>query len=199
MSKYNSINNIEAKLFFEILHSKNFELLERENENEDLKEVFSSIYDDYFTKADNEKGKAYLELTQTIAFLEYKANTVKQVMRFLVSNKTTKEIRETLLDALISIGININKENNFLEEIQNVLQVELGIIDNEVSLAKIDLENIQNKDKSKVFDFYESLVNLETVLERNLLDDVTLIKFVYYEKMCEAKLKAQEKNNKKTH
>ena len=54
MSKYNSINNIEAKLFFEILHSKNFELLERENENEDLKEVFSSIYDDYFTKADNE-------------------------------------------------------------------------------------------------------------------------------------------------
>ena len=74
MPKYNSILNIPAKLFFDVLHEKNFDLLEPIEGEKGLEEVFSLIYDDYFLKSNNPRSKRFLELQQEIHFMTYKIN-----------------------------------------------------------------------------------------------------------------------------
>ena len=135
MPKYNSINNIPAKLFFDILESKDFNLLEPKKGEKGLDVAFSKIYDDYFVKSENESSKRYLELLQQTEFTKYNIQSIRQVLEFLFFNKTTKEIRQELLEALIEIGVNINLDNNFLDETKNVLQVELGILENDLSFC----------------------------------------------------------------
>lgn len=193
MVKYNSINNIPAKLFFEILDTKDYTLLQSDNAEYNLEEVFVKIYDEFFLKSDKPEAKLFLELQQNIALMTYKVESVKQVLYFLTFTKTTKEMREKLLKALISIGININLENDFLEEVQNVLQIECGILDNEINLAKNDLESMSKQNKDSVFNFYEHLISLENAHERNLDDEMVLIKFVEYEKLAIKKIELSKK------
>ena len=193
MVKYNSINNIPAKLFFEILDSKDYTLLQSDDTNDNLEEVFVKIYDEFFLKSDKPEAKLFLELQQNIALMTYKVESVKQVLYFLTFTKTTKEMREKLLDALISIGININLGNNFLEEVQNILQVELGIIENDINQAKNDLESMSKQNKDSVFNFYEHLISLENAHERNLDDEMVLIKFIEYEKLAIKKIELSKK------
>lgn len=188
MPKYNSINNIPAKLFFDILQSKDFDLLEPKKGEKDLDIVFSGIYDDYFVKSNNENSKKYIELLQEVEFMNYKITSINRVLEFLFFNKTTKEIRQELLESLIAIGVNINLENDFLEEVRNVLQVEVGILQNDLNFAKIELENIIKENSKSVFNFYESLIGLESAHERTLDDEMVLAKYIEYEKLAEKKM-----------
>lgn len=197
MPKYNSINNIPAKTFFDILHEKDFDLLEPVEGETGLEDVFSDIYDVWFVKSENEKSKEYLSLRENIAFLTYKIESVRQVMQFLFFNKTTREMRMTLLDALISIGININKENDFLDETTNILQVELGIIENDLNMFKMELEGVQSDNEDNVFNFYEHLISLESAHERSLDDAMVLAKFIEYEKIAIKKARLQQQKNAK--
>jgi len=199
MSKYNSITNIPAKTFFDILENKDFKLLEplETETEEEVEQIFVSIYDDYFVRSENPKSKEFLRLRQEIAFLTYKIESVVQVLDFLTFNTTTKEMRVTLLQSLIDIGINIDLENNFIEEVKNVLQVEIGVINNEINFAKMDLENLTKENKDSVFNFYESMVGLESIHERNLDDEMKLIKYIEYEKLAIKKAEMQKKNQKK--
>lgn len=199
MPKYNSINNIEAKLFFEILHSKNFELLEPTEGEEGLEEVFSSIYNEYFIKSDNPQSKRYLELEQSIFFMEYKIQSIVMVLDFLMFNTTTKEIRETLLKSLIEIGVNINLENDFIEEVKNVLNIEIGVISNDLSFFKIEKQEMQKQNNNTSFDFFSSLVGLESIMERTLDDNMVLSKFIEYERICIKKSEMQRKAYQKHH
>lgn len=197
MPKYNSINNIPAKIFFDILHEKDFSLLEPTEDEEGLEEVFSNIYDEYFLRSDNPRSKRFLELEQEIKFMEYKIQSIVQVLDFLVFNKTTAEIRKTLLDALISIGVNINLETDFIDEVKNVLNVELGILQNDLSFLTIEMQEMKNENKDGVFDFYENLVGLESIHERSLDDEMTLIKYIHYEKLAMKKADAIKKQSQK--
>jgi hypothetical protein len=190
MPKYNNVTNIPAKIFFDILESKDFSLLNPKKDEKGLDEVFSSIYDDFFIRSDNESSKRYLELLQQTEFTKYKIQSIRQVLSFLFLNKTTKEIRQDLLEALIAIGVNINLENNFLDETKNILQVELGILENDLSFLIIELENMQKQNKDSVFNFYESLISLENIHERTLDDEMVLIKYIEYEKLGIKKSKA---------
>jgi len=199
MSKYNSISNIPAKTFFDILESKDFKLLEPlETETDsELEKIFVSIYDDYFVRSENPKSKEFLRLRQEIAFLTHKIESIVQIMDFLLFNTTTKEMRVTLLQSLIDIGININLENNFIEEVKNVLQVEIGILNNDLNFYKMDLDNLTKDNKDSVFNFYESLIGLESIHERTLSDDMVLAKFIEYEKLAIKKAQQQKQKNAK--
>lgn len=184
MPKYNSIYNIKAKTFFDILHEKDFSLLEPKEDEEDLELVFSGIYDDWFVRSQNEKAKEFLDLKQNIAFMSYKVQSVVQVLDFLMFNKTTREMRKILLESLISIGINVNLEAEFLEEVQTILQIELGIIQNDINMATLELESTKSENEEAVFNFYESVIALETAHERSLDDEMVLAKFIEYEKIA---------------
>ena len=197
MPKYNRVNNIPAKIFFDVLHEKDFDLLEPTEGEEGLEEVFSAIYDDYFVKSDNARSKRFLELQQEIYFMNYKIQSVVQIIDFLMFNTTTLEIRKTLLESLISIGVNISLENEFVEEVQNILNIELGILQNDLSFLQIEMKNMQSENTEGVFDFYESLVGLESIHERSLDDEMVLIKYINYEKLAIKKAELQKKQNKK--
>jgi len=84
LPKYNEISNIPAKVFFEILKTKNYQLLKPKPKEKGLEEIFISIYDEFFIKSDNLEAKRYLELNKNIAFLNYKIAIIKQTLAFSI-------------------------------------------------------------------------------------------------------------------
>ena len=192
MAKYNSIEKIPAKLFFEVLSSKDYTLLEADNEDENLETVFIAIYDDFFVKSDNPEAKRYLNLTTNIAFLEYKLATIKQVMEFAYFAQLTKEMRDKLLKALeVGCGIYIDKDADFTEEVKRVMQVETGIIENDLTMEKLDLDSMVKNSSQKAFDFYDNIVSLSNVHERNIDETLTLAMYIALDKSAKQKIKKQ--------
>jgi len=192
MAKYNSIENIPAKLFFDVLNTKDYSLLQPNDENEDLEAVFIVIYDDFFIKSDNPESKRYLNLTTNIAFLEYKLAIIKQIMEFAYFAKLTNEMRNKLLTALeIGCGIYINKDSDFTEEVKRVMQVETGIIENDLTMEKLELDSMVKNSYQKAFDFYDNIVSLSNVHERNIDETVTLAMYIALDKSAKQKIKKQ--------
>lgn len=187
MAKYNSIETIPAKVFFEILKTKDLSLLIPESEKDNLEEIFSKIYDDFYTKMDNEESKNYLRLASEISFLEYKIATLKQCLHFYFTNKTTKEMRQEFTDALQKgLGIYIDLTVPFIDEVQRVLTTEIGIIENDLNLAKIDFEKMIKTSQSKDFDYFDDIGVLGQVLQGNNLvkEDMTLAIYIALNKLA---------------
>ena len=194
MPKYNSIENIPAKTFFDILHTKDYQLLKPKPSESGLEKIFTNIYDDFFIKSDNYEAKQYLKLTTNIAFLEYKIATIKQVLHFVYYNEITEEMKLKLLDALEKgCEIYIDKNAEFANELQRVLQVEIGIIDNDLTMDKLELENIAKNRNEQIFDFYDTIVSLGNVHNRNIDEKLTLAMYISIEKSAARIIKEQNK------
>jgi len=192
MAKHNSIENIPAKLFFDVLNSKDYSLLQADDEKEDLEAIFITIYDDFFVKSDNPEAKRYLSLTTNIAFLEYKLATIKQVMEFTYYTNLDKKLRDKLLKALeVGCGIYIDKDAEFATEVLRVMQVESGIIENDLTMEKLELEAMSKKSIDKAFDFYDNIVSLSNVHERNIDETITLAMYIALDKSAKQKIKKQ--------
>jgi len=193
MPKYNSVENIPAKVFFDILHSKDYQLLKPKPSEEGLEKVFMDIYDDFFVKSDNSEAKRYLNLTTNIAFLEYKIATIKQVTHFVYyTPNITDEMKLKLLNALeAGCGIYIDKNEDFTIEVQRVLQVEIGIIENDLTMEKLELDNISKNRKEVIYDFYDNIVSLSNIHERNIDEKLTLAMFIALDKSAKQKIKKQ--------
>ena len=195
MPKFNSTDTIPAKVFFEVLKSKNYQLLKPKPREKGLEQVFISIYDDFFIKSDNSEAKRYLQLNKEIAFLEFKTAVIKQVLHFTFYNQTTKEMRYDIIDALKKgCGIEIDKDAPFIDEVQRVLHSELGAISNDLNFAKLEIEAMAKKSQSKDYDYYESIGALSNVLPNNSLlkEDMTLAVYITLEKMANKKVKEQK-------
>lgn len=185
MPKYDSIDTIPAKTFFEILKTKNYQLLRPKSREKGLEEVFSSIYDDFFLKSDNDEAKEYLRLKNEISALEYKIYVLKSSIAFYYNNSTTKKMRLDFIKAFKEgFGIEINPDEDFTSEVHRIITIELGIIENDLALAKIDFENMINKSQSKGFDYFDAIVGLSNVLPNNSLlkEEMTLATYISLEK-----------------
>jgi uncharacterized protein YicC (UPF0701 family) len=194
MPKYNSIENIPAKTFFDILQTKNYQLLKPKPSEEGLEKIFTNIYDDFFVKSDNYEAKQYLKLTTNIAFLVYKIATIKQVLNFVYYNEMTKDMKLNLLDALEKgCDIYIDKNDEFGNELQRVLQVEIGIIENDLTMERLELDNMAKNRNEKLFDFYDNIVSLSNVHNRNIDEKITLAMYVSIEKSASRIIKEQNK------
>ena len=194
MPKYNNIENCPAKIFFDILDTKNYQLLKPKPSEEGLEKVFTDIYDDFFVKSDNYEAKQYLKLTNNIAFLNYKIATIKQVLHFIYYNVVTEEVKLNLLDALEKgCEIYIDKNAEFVNELQRVLQVEIGIIENDLTMEKLEISNMSKNRTEKIFDFYDNIVSLSNVHNRNIDEKLTLAMYVSIEKSANRIIKEQNK------
>lgn len=197
MPKYNSIDTIPAKVFFNILKTKDFQQLKPKPKEKGLEEIFMSIYDEFFLKSDNPEANRYLELHKEISFFHYKIATLKQSLHFYFYNRTTKEMREDFAKSLKEgFGIELNLEVPFIDEVQRVLSIEIGIIENDLNMAKIEFDSMVNKSKNKDYDYYEELGVLSQVLPNNSLlkEEMTLAIYVSLEKLAK---KVVEQQNKK--
>ena len=194
MAKYNSIENIPAKLFFDVLHSKDYSLLVSTEENEDLETIFTSIYDDFFVKIDNSQAKMYLEMTWKVNFLSYKIETIRQVIHFLWYENVIEEHRLKILNALEKgCGIYIDKSAKFADEVLRVLQVECGVIENDLTMATLELQNTFGKQGTEKFDFYKTIVGMSNIHNRNIEDNIVLAMYVAIENSAKDIIKSQKK------
>jgi hypothetical protein len=194
MAKYNSIENIPAKLFFEVLNTRDYTLLVAEQENEDLEAIFTEIYDDFFVKINNPQAKMYLEMTWKVNFLSYKIETIRQVMHFLWYENVIEEHRLKILDALEKgCGIYVDKSAKFADEVLRVLQVECGIIENDLTMATLELKNTFGKQEEGKFDFYKTIVSLSNIHNRNIEDNIVLAMYVAIENSAKDIIKSQKK------
>lgn len=216
MPKYNSINNIPSKIFFEILKTKNYELLEPKRKTlvqnfkhwifilfnksikiKSLEEVFMSIYDDFFLQSDNYEAKEYLRITNEIACLEYKKATLKQLLHFYLINQHTEQMRidfAKFLKDKYKTELDLTKD--FLTEMHSILTIQVGYIDNDLVLLRFDFDRMIKENKSNSHTFFDELANLGQILQGNNLikDDVTLA--VYVSLMKVAKKKVEQQNKK---
>jgi len=146
LPKYNSIDTIPASVFFKTLKDRNYQNLKPKPKEKGLETVFMAIHDDFFLKSDNHEANEYLRIIKDIAFLEYKIANLKQALHFYFYNKTTEQMRSDFINALKKgYGIVINKEAPFIEEVHRVLTTEIGIIQNDLSIAKIEFEAMTKK------------------------------------------------------
>ena len=197
MPKYNSIDTIPAKTFFEILKSKNYQLLKPKPKEQDLEQVFISIYDDFFIKSENYEAKRFLELTNEIAFLNYKIAILKKSLQFYLYNQTTKQMRLDFIESVkTGYGIEIDANAKFIDEVQRVLTSEIALIENDLTMLNLELDSMVKKSKSKDFDYYEDIGVLSQVLPNNSLlkEDMTLAVYISLEKLAK---KVSEQNKKK--
>ena len=193
MPKYNSIDTIKAKVFFEILKTKNYQLLKPKPREKGLEEVFISIHDEFFIKSDNKEANEYLRLINEIAFLNYKISVLKKDLHFYYYNKTTEQMRLDFIDALqTGYDIIIDKEADFGAEVLRVLTIEIGIIQNDLTQAKIIFEQMTEKSKKTVVEFEDQIVSMENVLDREIKDGITLAKYIALQKSAKLKLEKQK-------
>lgn len=184
MPKYNNIENIPAKLFFEVLKTKDYELLKPYPREKELEKVFLDIYNDYFIRSDNSQANNFMQLNLDILIKEYKIAVLKKSLKFYYENKTTKEMRFTFIEA-VKKGFNIiiNKEVPFIDEVKRVLEIEIRAIENEINIDKIALEDL-SKTGEKEFDYYDAITGIANVLTGNNLvnENMTLAVYVALEK-----------------
>ena len=196
MCKYNSIDTIPAKVFFEILHSKNYQNLKPKPSEKGLEEVFISIYDEFFLKSDNPEANEYLKATKDIAYLEYKIAVLKQSLYFYYANKTTEQMRLDFIETIKEVyNIEIDKTKPFIDEVQRVLTIEIGILENDLNPLKSHYDSLIKNSKSKNFDYYESIGVLSNVLQSNSLlkENMTLAVYVTLEKLANKVVEQQKK------
>jgi hypothetical protein len=185
MCKYDSINNIPAKVFFEILSTKNYQLLCPKPKEKGLEAVFIKIYDDFFMQTENEQAFRYLELVKNVAFLEYKISMIRQTLAFLYYSTTTREMRIEYIKALNEgTGINIDCDVDFSDEVKRILTENIGWLQNDLNFEKIELETMMSKEKGKQSNYIERLVELAVASPPNLTinQDMVLSEFVAFEK-----------------
>lgn len=198
MPKYKDIDTIPAKVFFDIMTSKNYQLLKPKPKEKGLEEVFISIYDDFFIKSDNEEAKRYLDVTKEIAFLQYKIASLKQALYFYYYNQTTEQMRIDFAGALKEgFGIVLDLSVPFIDEVERVLTIEIGVIQNDLSIAQIDFEKMAGKSKAKDFDYYDAIVGIGNVLTGNNMvnSEISLSVYISLEKSAQGVINRM--NNKK--
>lgn len=188
MPRFNNIDNIPAKTFFDILETKDFQLLKPKPREKGLEQVFMSIYDDYFTKSNNHEAKEYLSTKDEIIFLEYKINTLKTYVMAMYSvfyqlpkDKITKHLIDFKQALKTGYNIYFDLTALFEEEIERVLTQEIGIIQNDLSMAKMAYQDMTKASKTKTnFDYYEHLAGLANVLHNNSLvkENMTLAVYI---------------------
>ena len=183
MPKYDTIYNIPAKVFFNILENKDYQNLCPKPKEKGLESVFIAIYDQFFIKSNNPEANEYLKLTKEIAFLEHKIGYLKQALHFYFYNQTTEQMRIDFINAVKQgYDIEIDRDVPFIDEVQRILSVEIGIIQNDLTLAKLNFEAMTKKSQKKAFDYESQIVNIENVIKRSIADDITLAKYIAYEK-----------------
>ena len=194
MPKYHSIETIPANVFFTILESKNYQLLKPKPKEKGLESVFMSIYDDYFVKSNNQQANEFLRLRNEISFLEYKKAVIKQTLTFTYYNKTTKQMRLDILKALKEgCDIDINPDLPFADEVERVLTIEIGILENDLNFAKLAFDELIKEAKKKEFDYYKSVAELSKAIDMQIRPQMSLAEYIGYEKVAEEIIKSRKK------
>jgi hypothetical protein len=210
---FDSLDNLKILTFWEITREKNAMLLDKnysktkkytKNEVKICEDLWLKLFDDYYKLRDNNDSKSNLIKSFDELKLREKINQINNTIDFLETLK--KQI------GFISNEDVIKYEQEcyaMLKKIDNRIKPLFfeGIDANIVNLGKvlksfINKYNIAFKEKEKVVkkevkNVYDIVANAESWLERNLdVENMTVSRWIAYEKQILQKQKAQQKNGK---
>ena len=184
MPKFNHISNIPAKIFFDILETKNYQILKPKPKEQGLEQIFISIYDDFFDKSNNPEAKEYLALIRKEAFLVFKIAVIFQSLLYYWSNLITEEMQINGINALNEgCDLNIDVNANFDDEVKRILSENVGWLENDLQFLQSDLNQLKTNDKGKKVTFYDRLISLSSSAPQNFVinDKMTLLEYVEVE------------------
>ena len=195
--------DIPAKLFYKIIETNDDSLLiiKGNPDKTKLNDSWRLIYDEFFTIKNDGKLKLVLKSRFEIIKLDYKLQTIKNILFTISTAPLTKDERILLMEGLNKLDVNINveeykklvgfKSELFLkEEILRIHDYILPSIINKLNLEKGNYENLTEK-KEIISSFEDNCVNIENALGRQIDENMSLRKYLSYEKSV---IKLSKKN-----
>lgn len=185
MPKYHSIDNIPAKVFFQILESNDFQLLKPKPKEKDLEKIFLQIYDDFFVQSENHQAKAYLETRSNFYYKKQKVEMLIKLMQFYVANQTTVLMRSEMAEVLkVSYGLHFDPNGDVLDQVHKIMTFDVPIMKNELVFLETQLNEL-SKGGGKEVKFFDQLAVMSQHLPNNSLlnENMTLATYVALNKL----------------
>jgi len=195
--KYRSYYTFPAKVFFDVRSEENFQLMRPKpgTSTEQLENLYLATYDVFFEKLDNKDAVRYIQIRGELAVLNAKKQSIASVMEFtwktpenLWLHPAFVEFRKQQIDAINSfLDSPFDLESDTLQEIERVMNVEIGIINDEISILTNELTQLQQESEEVVFNYYADIVALEEAHGRTLDEKMMLPKYVELVKLAHKK------------
>ena len=191
-TKYYKDLKIPAYIFFDILTSDDLRLLIIKGEPKEgkLEKAFSDIFDLYYEDRNDGKLKLILKTKKTIIRLYRKIGIIEAVVLSLVQFNFPKDKVKELIANLRKGGIRINEDLDLDEELLRVLKNDLAGFKTHLQLEEHNLKELSKGEKSS---FEDSIVALEGVFNFAIDENVSLGKYLSYQRSANKKVK--ENNN----
>lgn len=198
--------SIPAKLFFDMLTSGDYSEI-GDIPKEEQQQIFMRIFDEYIILDNNEKVIEWYKKQCRIALLEHWIDRITAILYAICYVPMTVDERLQAIDILNSIEerpqteqfkakylVNFSKDKPLLDEVNRVQNTIVGTLKTRLNIEKST--EVKQKEGVK-YVFEKDLADIELVLGKdNIVEDVSLRKFVQYKKQAENKINAQ-KNAKK--
>lgn len=208
--KYHSYDVFPAKVFFDIRSTENFQLMRPKPSvsTEQLSELYMLVYDEFFEKLGNKDAVRYIEIRNELAILNGNKRKIKNIL--WIDWKTPLNLwnvpeviemrKERIADLNRTLDKPIDLEADSFSEMERVMNVEIGIIDDEMSILTSELKKMQEDTEEVVYNYYADIVQLEEAHGRTLDEKMMLPKYVELVKLAVKKSEAiklkQMKNGK---
>jgi hypothetical protein len=177
--------DIPAKLFFKICSTGELGEITQDN--------WDKIFDEAYQLRKNAEAREAIYKRQRIAVLTLQANIIQDALFALTKLGKYREARDRIIEILKKLQVHIKSETMY-DDILRALKVKIGGIKNRIRLEELGMKT----DTEKIGATYEEIcVNIENVLERTIDENLTMYKFIAYEKSRDAKIKAYQKRKKK--
>lgn len=180
--------NIPAKLFFDILNTRDYTKLGTAP-IEELEKAFEKIFDEYVVLDGNEKVIQWYKKQCKISFLNYQIWVIETALYTICYAPLTKEQRIRVIDNLNAMQtpkVKFDKDKPILDEVQRIQRSVLGSIRNRLNL---ELSNEKKVEEQAKYSYRKDLAAIENVLGHSLPEKMSLEMFL------ERKKSAVEKSN----
>ena len=204
---YRSLKSINVGLWFEILETQNISLLDKNYfegkvynkfQLNEINEVFTSLYDDFFIRLNNRKAKYNLISSQDKMMLSVKLMVLNECLNtlFFISKNYSRIHNAYKKELEIYKTIeNISKNTKFVESntlLDNINKIKELIKSNQLAYERKYTEQVAEKSYS----FERQLIDVEQVLGRSLnIKECNVIQWIEYINKVQEIIKVKEKEH----
>lgn len=199
--KYYCYDVFPARIFFQIRETGNYQLMRPKPKVSTtfLQKLFMQVYDDYFIKTDNKDAARYLELLELTERLKAKEAAFKMILQFhwetlpeLWNHPLIVEVRTQQITELNKhMEYPFDLQSDFDSEMQSALTQTMGFIGLELSEAEMELEDLRKRAEKNVFEFDDSLQQINEANGQQYGADLLLPQYVAAEKSAIKKSEKQ--------